>query len=175
MKILILVAAGLAVCGSVFAQDQGSSVEYSLNSGYGAMDFRISSLDGEAAGVFGARGAWISNHTFGVGGAGYGFTTGNINDESDSQFSIEQGLEGGYGGVLLEYYLAPQQPVQFNAGVVVGGGWIGRRIGTHADETYEIIDESGFFVTEPFCRDIDPGRLACPARPRGRLSVCCRF
>lgn len=63
----------------VFAQEQtligSGEIE---NGGFGGPVVKVTSINGESAVFVGGRGGWIINHTFVLGGAGYGLVT-NVN------------------------------------------------------------------------------------------------
>jgi hypothetical protein len=50
--------------------------------GFGALVFKFSGVNDQFAGFAGARGGWIINHQFVVGGGGYGLTSNICLDDS---------------------------------------------------------------------------------------------
>jgi hypothetical protein len=82
-----------------------------------------------------------------VGGAGYGFVTTHYLDER--VFGYTQRTEGGYGGLLLEYYVMPLEVVHFKVSSIVGAGGMVLLEGRRTDYHQPTIDETAFFVAEP--------------------------
>ncbi len=153
---VILLAAGFA-----FAQDDYNNEVETIfsnqrsNGGYGAFSIGYSQIDGRDAMVAGARGAFIFDHSFAIGLAGYGF----VNDlEYDNYRSAPEDrffLAGGYGGVFFEPIVRGTKPVHVSFPIVVGMGGIS--LVEHSDwdwdwdhsHDYHEYDTDLFFVFEP--------------------------
>jgi len=102
------------------------------SNGYGAPVLKYSPV-GNSDGLFvGARGGWVINHSFVLGGAGYGLAT-NYQIPGDR-------LTFGYGGAMLEYIADSESLVHFSIDTVIGGGGVGTRGGGTTN---------GVFVLEP--------------------------
>ncbi len=122
--------------------------------GYGAFSMNYSQIDGKDAMVMGARGAWVIDHGFALGFAGYGF----INDYSFNP-SLAGGrnvnLAGGYGGLLMEPIIFAKFPVHLSIPILVGAGGIAYT-STFNPYPYDyedfdlfVEDATGYFLIEP--------------------------
>lgn len=119
--------------------------------GYGGIMVNYSVIDGSDAILVGARGAWIINHSLGIGIAGYGFTNNiYIDDIIDG---AEVFLAGGYGGLLIEPIILPKSPVHISVPILIGAGGMALiqdyyyTSGSYPE--YYSVDENAFFVVEP--------------------------
>jgi hypothetical protein len=129
----------------VFAQEQtliGGDIE---SGGFGGPAVKVTTLNGETAVLVGGRGGWIINHSFVLGGAGYGLVT-NVNTKITD--SVHQFIEMGYGGLDLEYIASSNDLIHLSIGLLIGGGGI-----SYKDEDDDRFDNhrsmKGFFVLEP--------------------------
>jgi len=107
---------------------------------YVAPSIGATRVDGESAVTAGVRGAWLLDRTFGLGLAGTAFT--NDTTETASPGTID----GGYGGLMLQYVLRPNDIVHASFDATIGGGAVcaggtGRE-GNHCEQ------EHGFFMVE---------------------------
>jgi hypothetical protein len=102
--------------------------------GFGAPVVKFSQLDGEFALFVGGRGGWIINHTFVLGGGGYGL----VNDIDTNGDGVRD-LEMGYGGFELEYINRSDKLIHFTAYLLIGGGGL---------SGLAVLEES-VFVLEP--------------------------
>lgn len=118
--------------------------------GYGGPSIAISTFNGENTLLVGGRGGVIFNSSFAVGGAGYGIVNSpQFTRIDDNEVAY---LEGGYGGLLLEYILLPNELVHLSFPVVIGAGGLlysNTRAMDGPDFDKSIIDNSAFFVLEP--------------------------
>jgi hypothetical protein len=81
---------------------------------------KMSRMDGKTAFLAGAKMAWLINHRFAIGFAGYGRID---NVEWDCFHNGAQTTEHmGYGGLLLEANVFPLKVLHLNAGLLLGGG-----------------------------------------------------
>jgi hypothetical protein len=129
----------------VFAQEQTLIGEDIESGGFGGPVVRVTSINGESAVLVGGRGGWIINHSFVLGGAGYGLVT-NVNAKNAD--SVHQFIEMGYGGLDLEYIASSNNLFHFSLELLIGGGGIGFKVGNDDGlNTYRTM--KGFFVVEP--------------------------
>jgi hypothetical protein len=101
--------------------------------GYGGPVLEVTSICGDGAVLFGGRGGWIINHTYAVGGGGYGLLNDvNINGNN---------LQLGYGGLELEYIGYSDMLVHFTVHTLIGYG----------GASYKELDENSddFFIFLP--------------------------
>ncbi|HEX7070616.1 MAG TPA: hypothetical protein VF190_07410, partial [Rhodothermales bacterium] len=115
--------------------------------GYGGPLVQATWLDGEPAVMVGGSGAWLINGTFAIGGAGIGLAT--VHRVDGFEGSPRPTLEGGYGGVTLEYINRPASLMHLSAGALIGAGGMAVMEGPRASEDRESLDETAFFVTRP--------------------------
>ncbi|MCK5906149.1 MAG: hypothetical protein KAG37_01080, partial [Flavobacteriales bacterium] len=136
-----------------FGQEKESKSEFKTilgddieHGGYGAFSVGYTKVGEYNAFSGGGRGAWLINHSIGVGIAGSGFIT----EQAPSVFNNDNNsfITGGYGGFLIEPIFYANNPVHFSVPVVIGGGAV-----TYVYETFnndysaDIYDT--FFAFEP--------------------------
>jgi hypothetical protein len=92
--------------------------------GYGAPVVSYTRFADRDAVLVGGRGGWILNHQLVIGGGGFGLATparqkaGADPNQADHQHTF------GYGGLWLEYLIAPTNVVHGSVGTLVGAGGI---------------------------------------------------
>lgn len=100
--------------------------------GYGGPVFKVSSIDGKLSFFSGGRGGWIINHTFVIGGGGYGL----VNDISINGNDLSMN----YGGLELEYIYKSDTLIHFTVHTGFGFGNV----------SYDKIDtDDRYFFIEP--------------------------
>ena len=135
MKRLLLFAALLAWASPAFAQEKTLVSEDFHSGGFGAPVVKFSEVANEFAVFAGGRGGWIINHTFVIGGGGYGLA----NDIRFSDLVTGRDIDFGYGGLELEYINSSDQLLHFTIYLLIGGGGLS---GT-------VVQEESVFVLEP--------------------------
>jgi hypothetical protein len=131
---------------SVFAQEETLINGPIENGGFGGPVLKIGSFNGEAAILVGGRGGWIINHSFIIGGGGYGL----VNDVKAKVLGPygERYLNFGYGGLELEYISQPTRLTNFSFQTLIGAGGLSWR-----DEAVQVgmrnSDSDTFFIVEP--------------------------
>ncbi|MBM2841488.1 MAG: hypothetical protein HW412_2016, partial [Bacteroidetes bacterium] len=89
---------------SAFAQEQTLfDIKDVEHGGYGAFVVKFCSVNNEFGVLVGGRGGWIIDHTFAIGGAGYGLAN-NVHSRVAGPLG-ERCVNFGYGGLALEYIL----------------------------------------------------------------------
>ncbi|WP_297088573.1 hypothetical protein [uncultured Draconibacterium sp.] len=159
MKQLTILLAFILATGLAYAQDDyyNDQVETIFsnrksNGGYGAFSVGYTQIDGRDAMVAGARGAFIFDHSFAIGLAGYGFV--NDLEHYDYRPNPEERffLAGGYGGLFFEPIVGGTKPVHVSFPILVGMGGISliehNRWDWDWNYTHEY-DTDLFFVFEP--------------------------
>lgn len=91
--------------------------------GYISIDITGGEIDGNQVFESGGRLAWIINHSFAFGVAGYGFAHNIVSDTHSEVPQLD--LAGGYGGLLLEPIIFSKEMVHFSIPVVFGVGGAG--------------------------------------------------
>lgn len=123
--------------------------------GFGAPVIKYTQVKGEPAILVGGRGGWIINHSFIIGGGGYGL----VNDIEANNFLTFAPLEPkpylnfGYGGLELEYIIRSDELIHFSVYTLIGAGGITYRssIWDNDDSYWDNWDapSDAFFVFEP--------------------------
>ena len=108
--------------------------------GFGALVFKFSGVADQFAVFAGARGGWIINHRFVVGGGGYGLASEICLDEDEPCFLRQ--IEFGYGGFEFEYIGLWDRVAHYSLQLLIGGGGVSL-LGFEADPV---------FVAEPAAR-----------------------
>jgi hypothetical protein len=89
------------------------------NGWYVAPTFGATTLDGHLSSLVGVRGGWLINRQFGIG------LTGNAIGWDDTIIDVPRPntrVEGGYGGVLLQYVIASDKLLHGTVDATFGGG-----------------------------------------------------
>lgn len=124
------------------------------NGGYGAISIGYTQIDDKDALQIGGRAAWIANHRFALGVAGYGFfnsiekTYAAENDNSDFF------LTGGYGGLFFEPIISPYSPVHISIPVILGVGGISA---VQRDEWNNKFDNNNYYCDNDVFLVAEPG------------------
>jgi hypothetical protein len=90
--------------------------------GYVGVALAYSTVSGEPATLVGARGAWMINHHFAVGGAGYGMLTQTVPPAGPDAALHRRSFA--YGGLWTEYIVAPRRRVHGSLGLLLGAGGV---------------------------------------------------
>ena len=113
--------------------------------GFGGPVLKVTNINGESAVMVGGRGGWIINHSFVLGGGGYGLVTDVKAKTTDL---LHQYIEMGYGGLDIEYIASSNDLLHLSIGLLVGGGGIGYKMDNN-DLLMETYKKNSFFVLEP--------------------------
>lgn len=148
---------------SVYAQEETllGNGEIS-NGGFGAPVVKYTQIKGEPALLIGGRGGWIINHTFVLGGGGYGLVTDVESGTPPVGFIlpvpyypyIGTYINLGYGGLELEYIFQSNQLLHFSVYALIGGGAVSFR-GQELNDVLRLSEydydypDDAFFVFEP--------------------------
>jgi hypothetical protein len=155
---------------TVYAQEETLISTFDLaevdHGGFGAVEYKMSRVDGEYASFVGGKGAWIIDHGFFIGLGGYGMANENIHVEDDRRYAEEPGLyedkpqlSFGYGGLLLGYVIGSDRLVHATISTIIGAGGVSKQYKDNNeesdyrderhDEDWESRDGSGCFVLDP--------------------------
>ncbi|MBN2635192.1 MAG: hypothetical protein JXR61_02900 [Prolixibacteraceae bacterium] len=160
MKKTMLILALAIVTVVTAAQDMNENNEIRTlfsnnrsNGAYGAFTIGYSQIDGHDAIISGGRGAFIFDHSFAIGLAGYGFVN-NINDDFYYNANRELSLAGGYGGLFFEPIIAGLSPVHLSFPILVGMGGVSQVDIYHPDywgpsDPVRNYDYDVYFLLEP--------------------------
>ena len=143
--ILLVMVLICLLSGPAFARDEvlvGGPIEHG---GYGGPGLKVAPIKDKAGFFMGGYGGWFINHTFMIGGGGYGLV-----NEVKAPVSGEHGetlyFEMGYGGLVFEYVNKSHRLVHLTINTLLGGGGIGYR--SSVEWPFNYIDDS-FFIIEP--------------------------
>jgi len=157
-KIAKFLAAPLFILGSAFAAEKTllDSPDSLVHGGFGAPVVKLSRVDGHTRAFVGIEGAWIVNHGFYLGLAGYGMSHG-IATDSITPDGARQYAHMGYGGILTGYTFHSDAVAHIAIQQVLGGGGIHLSEsrwdeGDSHDRDDDECDARGFFVWEPELR-----------------------
>jgi hypothetical protein len=157
--------------GSALVEEDGEQTLFSSidledadHGGYGAPEFKFSRINGEPAYFVGAKGGWIINHCFYLGGGFYGMVNDNITIEDDPKYEAdpniyerEPNLNFGYGGMMLGVVIGSNSIVHANFSTLIGGGGVNKNydlidpLQSHSDDDDDddVNDGAAVFVLEP--------------------------
>jgi hypothetical protein len=136
------------ITGTMLAQEEtllGGGFE---SGGYGAPVMKFTSVKGDFAFMMGGYGGWLINHSFMIGGGGYGLVTTHRPDQTArSMFGIPEAdrMEFGYGGGVLEFIFHPMSVVHSSVSLLVGAGEV----------SYTRQDEDGFDIWSGYTKQRD--------------------
>jgi len=122
----------------------GDGLNFYSSGGYGGFKMAYGAVDGLDAFFIGGQGGWVVNHRLVIGGGGMGFTS---QGRFDANLNRNYRFEGGYGGLLLEYFLQPTKLVHLSFPLLIGGGGVGYEPeNISSGIAYQ---EAGFFLVNP--------------------------
>ena len=137
-KKLILVAKLIIVC-NVNEDERESFIKGDVtHGGFGGPAAKITQIDGDVDYMVGGRGAWLVNHRFYLGGAGYG-TAREIGDH---------GVELGYGGIWAGAKFNPTSLIHYSTDIIIGAGDLQKDYRSNNSNNVSSADDT-LFVVEP--------------------------
>jgi len=127
--------------------------------GFGAASVSYSEFNDQGAILVGGRGGWIINHSVAIGLGGYGIAS-NVDFENSIRPNDTITLNGGYGGLYLEFITFPKFPVHISFPIMIGAGGMAYhkdngllKSNSNNDDDYDrrytFIESDAFFVIEP--------------------------
>jgi hypothetical protein len=135
----------------VFAQEETLLSGEVHHGGFGGPVVKLTRVNGEDALLVGGRGGWIINHTFVIGGGGYGLVT-DVKPKTPG-FLNENRMMVGYGGLELEFIAASDKLVHLSFPLLIGAGAVGYMYGHFGDDMNLDFNldrkVDTFFVIEP--------------------------
>ncbi|RJP77299.1 MAG: hypothetical protein C4524_08570 [Candidatus Zixiibacteriota bacterium] len=121
MKNLLLVLMLAAAALPAAAQERTLVSGQVEHGGFGAPVVRFTQIHDQFGVLVGGRGGWIINHTFSIGGGGYGLANKVEAEEADSVVTF------GYGGGELEWIINSDDLLHFTVYALIGAGGISIR------------------------------------------------
>ncbi|HVO72894.1 MAG TPA: hypothetical protein VMT35_02650 [Ignavibacteriaceae bacterium] len=138
---------------SMFAQEETLIGNGEVtNGGFGGPVVKFTQIKGEPGVLVGGRGGWIINHTFVLGGGGYGLVNDIKADIPVYGIYSQPFINFGYGGFEMEYIINSDQLLHFSVSTLIGGGGVSYRNNLWDDnEDWGDWDSphDAFFVFEP--------------------------
>ncbi len=128
MNTLITLACLLCTAATLTASDEqetlfSGDIEHG---GYGGPVVKLASVKGKPSVLVGGYGGWFINHTFMLGGGGFGLVNNIAAPTEAGLISNQQPSIGfGYGGPMIEFTGNSNSLVHYTAQVLVGAGGAG--------------------------------------------------
>ncbi|MCL5991856.1 MAG: hypothetical protein M1419_07115, partial [Bacteroidetes bacterium] len=123
--------------------------------GYGAVELKLTQLQGEMGLLIGGRGGWIINNSFSIGGGGYGLVTSQkINNYPTYYDDSSAYLRVGWGGLFVEYINSSNKLIHFTVNTLIGAGGASYTRSYHDgmnnwNNDGWMYESTPFFVVEP--------------------------
>lgn len=147
-KALILIIA-IMMAAPAFAQMETIFSGKITNGWYLAPEVKLGDISGETGVWAGLKGGWVINHSFVIGGAGYGLVSENKKNDSIIPLGTRV-INCGYGGFMMEYIMSSNKIAHVTAGVLIGAGGAGHRyIDDYEDYYRSGSADDAFFALEP--------------------------
>ncbi len=153
--ILVLLISTIIISCQIYAQEETLFGRGEIShGGFGGPVVKYTQIKNEPALLVGGRGGWIINHSFMIGGGGYGLVN-NINKNNlfvSGYFLNRPYINFGYGGIEVEYIALSDNLAHFSVCTLIGGGGVSYRNNLWEDN-YDNNDwnspSDAFFVFEP--------------------------
>lgn len=153
MKKVMLILISLVLSAQLQAQEQTLISGPVESGGYGGPTVKFSSLNNKFALLVGGGGGWLINHTFLIGGAGYGLVNAiNASSVARAYYGAygDMKIDFGYGGLFLEYIGNPNDLLHYSVSALIGAGGVSyREQNDNWINTFPNDHASPFFVLEP--------------------------
>ncbi len=145
MKKTVIIFVASVMVTPVLAQEETLISGQLEHGGYAGPVIKFTTINNDWEVMVGGRGGWIINHSFVLGGGGYGLVTDVEAEHIDRTRDVV--LELGYGGGMLEYVGNPNELIHYSVSLLIGGGGVNyiREI----TNTRLYTDADAFFVLEP--------------------------
>lgn len=146
MKKVIVTAILLVLPLSVLSQEKTLLEGEVSHGGFGGPAVKFTSVNGDFGIMVGGRGGWIIDHTFVIGGGGYGL----LNDIKTGVYEDQKelNLNFGYGGFEMEYIQNSDKLLHYSVYLLIGAGNVSY---LHHDMDFDDhdFDNDQFFIAEP--------------------------
>ena len=137
-KKLIVMALALLIATPALCEERETLLKGDItHGGFGGPEIRFTQIDGKGNVLMGGKGAWLVNHQYYLGGAGFGAIK-KIGKEN---------VDLGYGGILLGYIFPSQHLFTYSVELLAGAGGISGNTSTVS--TNGNISDDTIFVFEP--------------------------
>lgn len=120
--------------------------------GYLALINQTSKINGNWSYLIGGKASWIINHSYSIGAGGYALIKPTDRDDVTgvSYEGIDSKVGFGFGGILLEYFIWPDNLITLSPGIMTGAGGI--KFYSPSEENYgssQTDDGDAFFFVMP--------------------------
>jgi len=152
LKNLFLFVLPVFLVSPVIAEEEtlfnGGDVEYGAFSG---AVLKSTSISGDSAWLVGGRCGWIVNHSFVIGGGGYGLASDIPASKEAHKIYPGRNLEMelAYGGLEFEYIYRSNKLVHISLYSLIGAGNIGYGDESASNEDDDLDKKDTVFVIEP--------------------------
>lgn len=148
-KLIFVFAVAILFSQQLFAQEETLISGEVSHGGFGGPVVKFTQINGEFGVLVGGRGGWIINHTFVLGGGGYGLVN-NIDANVILQSQVPL-INFGYGGFEMEYIFHSDKILHFSFYTLIGAGTVTYRDRFNWNDFDFDFDYSNntFFVIEP--------------------------
>lgn len=129
-----------------FARDEVLVSGHIDHGGFGGPSLKIAPIKDNAGYFLGGYGGWLINHTFMIGGGGYGL----VNEIKAPMPGIDGATlyyEMGYAGLVLEYVNNSHKLFHFTINTLIGAGGLGYTRANWEDDSS--FTDDAFFIIEP--------------------------
>ena len=154
MKTIVFALVFLIV-NSACAQEETLLSGNIENGGFGAPVLKFSPVKNQFAVWVGGQGGWLINHTFLLGGGGYGLGT-TIAPRPEVQEALGTtrplAIQCGYGGLVMEFIGNSDDLVHYTFTTLVGAGAVRYGERPFSEHSFDYVgqqDPDVFFVLEP--------------------------
>jgi hypothetical protein len=155
MKYFVFILILLFTAGGALAEEHNLFSGKLEHGGYGAPVVKFTQINGKFAVLAGGQGQWIINHTFALGGGGYGLSGEQDYNPSRPDYRSmypDHRTNFSYGGVILSYIGESDQMLHPTFDLLIGGGSVDlldrHEWDMHDDHVYHSYHD-GVFVLEP--------------------------
>ncbi|HAV22196.1 MAG: hypothetical protein A2X67_00845 [Ignavibacteria bacterium GWA2_55_11] len=149
---LLMLSLVLCVCATdLRAQEQTLFSLENQTGGFGAPVVKFTSVNGQTAIMAGGRGGWVFDHSFSIGGGGYGVVSEV--DAASNILPIEGPLDIEFGclGLELEYFFDPASLTHYTVSAFVGVGATNfvKDVGSVFESNQQTGETAFMFLLEP--------------------------
>jgi len=153
MKAITFVLFSILLAMQASAQEQTLISGQIESGGFGGPEISFSQIDGHFGILVGGYGGWYINHTFMIGGGGYGLVndiTAPLAARTFYNAGNDLRINFGYGGLVLEYVGLSDNLVHYSISTLIGAGGVGYGYrNNYSNNWNDNSPTSAVFVLEP--------------------------
>jgi hypothetical protein len=152
MRRFITLSTALLLAAAAGADEETLLSGQIEHGGFGGPNVKFTEMKDKFAVLVGGRGGWIINHSFVIGGGGYGLVNQNIDERFISPDTTIY-MTMGYGGLELEYIASSNRLLHFSISSLIGAGGVDYIAKARSDDWehhhYNTGAVDAFFIFEP--------------------------